>query len=130
MSNELERKESANVETANLNSALSAEGRVLTPQASCPFCDEIVSVNARKCKHCGETLDVAMRKAEEAMRHSDRQPNVFMNAGGGAAAAAVGGRQLRPFKHFMHIILSVVTAGIWIPVWLLMYIFRNRSVYE
>jgi len=99
------------------------------------MCDEPVSVNARKCKHCGETLDVALRKAEEAMRHAERQPNVFMNAGGGGAAASSssssgsGGQQLRPFNHFLHIVLSVITAGIWVPVWILLYIFRNRSVY-
>jgi TM2 domain-containing membrane protein YozV len=24
---------------------------------NCPFCDEVIRVNARKCKHCGEFLD-------------------------------------------------------------------------
>ena len=67
-----------------------------------------------------------MRKAEEAMRASQSTPQVFMNAGGGA----VGGTgQLRPFGHLLHIVLTVVTFGVWFPVWILVYIFRNRSVY-
>jgi hypothetical protein len=63
----------------------------------CPYCSERVFATAKKCKHCGETLDVALRAAEEAKKSSSsQQPMVFMNAGGGgggssAAASAVGG---------------------------------------
>jgi hypothetical protein len=67
----------------------------------CPFCAEPVKKTAKKCKHCGETIDVALRVAEDARRAANNrsQPNVYMNAGGGAsssssssssAAAAVG----------------------------------------
>ncbi len=54
----------------------------------CPFCAEDISAAAKKCKHCGETLDVTMRVAEEARRGQSNRPNVYMNAGGGAASAA------------------------------------------
>lgn len=69
-----------------------------------------------------------MRKAEEALRASERSANVYMNAGGGAVASG-GFQQLRPFNHLLHIILSVFTLGWWIPVYVLLYIFRNKSVY-
>jgi hypothetical protein len=42
----------------------------------CPFCAEVINVEARKCKHCGETLDPAMRAAEEARRASQRREPV------------------------------------------------------
>lgn len=63
----------------------------------CPYCSEMVFASAKKCRHCGEILDVALRAAEEAKKSSSsQQPMVFMNAGGGgggssAAASAVGG---------------------------------------
>ena len=50
-------------------------------RANCPICDEEISARAKKCKHCGETLDVSMRIAEEAHRAaSSRSNNVYMNA--------------------------------------------------
>jgi hypothetical protein len=39
---------------------------------SCPFCGEEVRVGAKKCKSCGETLDVALRAGEEAKREARR----------------------------------------------------------
>jgi len=65
----------------------------------CPYCSETVFASAKKCRHCGEILDVALRAAEEAKKasSSQQQPMVFMNAGGGgggssaAASAANGG---------------------------------------
>jgi hypothetical protein len=38
---------------------------------SCDFCGESILATARKCKHCGETLDPAMRAAGEAMRMAE-----------------------------------------------------------
>jgi TM2 domain-containing membrane protein YozV len=58
-------------------------------QHNCPFCDEVISVRAKKCKHCGETLDVALRQAQEAMRASDRSGNVYMNAAASSTTATV-----------------------------------------
>jgi len=61
-------------------------------------------------------------------------PSVFMNSGGAAAAAAASSSgnsdtQLRPFGHIKHILLSIVTLGWWAPVWLLLYLFRNKQYY-
>lgn len=57
---------------------------------TCPFCAEQVSSAAKKCKHCGETIDVALRAAEEARRAAERSSSgqqVFMNAASSATAA-------------------------------------------
>lgn len=113
----------ADMAPANLST-----GESITAQTECPFCAEMISARARKCRHCGETVDVAMRKAEEAMRASERSSHVYMNAGGGAVTSG-GMQQLRPFNHLLHIILSVITLGWWIPVYVLLYVVRNKSVY-
>jgi hypothetical protein len=60
-----------------------------TATTTCPFCAEPIAAAAKKCKHCGETLDVALRAAEEAKRSHSQAPMVFMNAGGGSSSAAV-----------------------------------------
>lgn len=62
-------------------------GSSVTPaQMNCQFCDELISSRAKKCRHCGETLDVSLRKAEEAIRASERNGNVYMNAAVSAPA--------------------------------------------
>lgn len=104
----------------------------------CPFCAESINYKAKKCKHCGETLDVALRAAEEAKRQANT-PNVFMNAGGGGASSAsaassvCGGQsvhQLKNFPHVLHLLATLLSCGLWFPMWLLHYLFRNRNYYR
>jgi hypothetical protein len=54
----------------------------------CPFCAESVLFEAKKCKHCGETIDIALRVAEEAKRNASVSPTVFMNTGGGPSSSS------------------------------------------
>ena len=97
----------------------------------CPFCDEQISVNAKKCKHCGETVDHTLRMAEDANSASSQHPNVFMNAGGGGGGASPGyGAAARGnFPHWIHLVITLVTWGVWLPGWILMYIFRDKNRY-
>lgn len=94
---------------------------------TCPFCSEEVHINAKKCKHCGETIDVALRAAEEAKRSSERASpaNVYMNAANGGNSTP----QLRPYPWVAHLLLTLCTGLLWLPIWILAYFFRNRNVY-
>ncbi|TPM21725.1 hypothetical protein [Mesorhizobium sp. B2-3-5] len=94
----------------------------------CPYCAEPINAKSKKCKHCGEILDPQMREIE-LLKSQRNSPQVFMNAGGGAAAAASGIATLRRFPHWFHILLSIITSGLWAPVYLLMYLFRNKRYY-
>ncbi|MDM8556143.1 NINE protein [Desulfococcaceae bacterium HSG7] len=60
----------------------------------CPFCSEEVLSSAKKCKHCGELLDFALRTAEQALKSVDKQSTtVFMNSATSAAATNVTGNE-------------------------------------
>ena len=66
----------------------------VTATVECPFCAEPIVAHAKKCKHCGETVDVTLRRAEEALRASERNGgNVYMNA-----AVSTGSDHRGPFK--------------------------------
>jgi len=56
--------------------------------AQCPFCAELVSLQARKCKHCGELLDPVLRAAEENRRLAATPQIVNIVHGGNASASA------------------------------------------
>jgi ribosomal protein L40E len=90
---------------------------------ACSFCDEQISVNAKKCRYCGETVDLTLRMAEEAKSAAAQNPNVFMNAGGGGFAARGN------FPHGVHLLGTIFTFGIWAPFWLLFYILRDKNRY-
>lgn len=93
----------------------------------CPYCSESINAKAKKCRHCGEILDPQMRELE-LLKSQKTAPNVFMNAGGGAAAAG-SPYGLRRFRHFLHIVLCILTGGLWLPVYLILFIFRNKRYY-
>lgn len=98
----------------------------------CPFCAERILARAKKCRFCGETIDVALRKAEEALRAGERSGgNVYMNAAAAAAAPVVSGDALvRPVKsRVTAIILALLLGGIGAhkfylgrPVWGIIYL--------
>ncbi len=47
---------------------LAASTPLAADSKPCPFCREWIKADARKCRHCGETLDPVLRAAEEASR--------------------------------------------------------------
>lgn len=100
-----------------------------TPTIDCPYCSEPINPKSKKCKHCGEILDPQMREIELLKRQQGAQ--VFMNAGGGAGASSASGASdaLRRFPHWLHILLTLLSGLLWLPVYILMYAFRNRRYY-
>ena len=58
----------------------------------CPICDEDISARARKCRHCGETLDPALRQ-REMMQQGGAVPytRTKSRVGAGVLAILLGG---------------------------------------
>jgi hypothetical protein len=89
----------------------------------CPFCASAIPAAAKKCRYCGETIDVALRAAEEAKREARRasrasggnQQQVVIHHGG-------DGYRYKPFPHTMHLVITLFTCGCWLPVWLIHWI--------
>jgi hypothetical protein len=127
---------------------VSAHDSAVAEQKPCPFCAEPVRAEAKKCKHCGETLDPAMRAAEEAERGRQRRREEDEDDGrdsrrrrrsrrddddddyrGGRSSAAAASASTtvhvhtnRPFNHAIHLILTICTCGFWFPIWVIAYI--------
>lgn len=99
-----------------------AESRQQIQLRDCAFCGEEVLAHARKCKHCGETLDVALRAAEEARRdarESRRSRPVSVRQ-----STQVNVHVKAPFNHGLHLVLDLLTCGLWLPIHFLAWILR------
>jgi hypothetical protein len=104
---------------------------------NCRYCDEKVSANAKKCKHCGEILDPQMRELEFLKKQRNQQ--VFMNGGGSSSSSSASSASLVAslreaqkvdYPWGWHLILSVFTWGLWIPIWILLYVLRDKTKYH
>ncbi len=89
----------------------------------CGFCAATIPETALKCQYCGETLDPALRAAEEAKRAVE----LAQSSAGGASPLSVSTvvtpttviQQKKGFPHLLHLILTILTCGIWLPIWII-----------
>jgi predicted RNA-binding Zn-ribbon protein involved in translation (DUF1610 family) len=88
----------------------------------CPFCGEEVRARAKKCKHCGEVLDVALRAAEEARREVQRESRSRRGDVQVRQQTYIDVRGRDSFNHGIHIFLDLVSCGFWIPIHLLWWV--------
>ena len=98
-------------------------------QVKCPYCDELISPIAKKCKHCGEILDAQMREIESLKRENANRDksNIIVSNNNNNNPSSSGTKR---FPHIAHLIMTILTGGVWVVVWLLHYIFRNKENYS
>lgn len=65
----------------------------MTEEVDCPYCAEKINGKAKKCKHCGEILDVTMRELEFLKL---QKKDVFINnsASSSTSASAASSNQM------------------------------------
>jgi hypothetical protein len=91
----------------------------------CPFCASTIHVRAKICRDCGETVDVALRAAEEAKREA-KAARRRGDDGPGQPVVVYHGEPRR-FPHALHLILTILTVGLWLPIWIIHYVIWELS---
>jgi len=94
-------------------------------QKECPYCGELILARAKKCKHCGEILEPVLRAAEEAKRAAERPQSAGGAAASSSASATVVVQSERRFPHGVHLVLTLLTCGFWLPIWLIHYLLHR-----
>lgn len=93
-------------------------------QINCPYCAERILAKAKKCKHCGEVLDHQMREIEILKQ----QKNLIVNNNNNNNSSNAVGKIDYPWG--WHLILTILTGGMWLFVWLILYLSRNKNIYN
>ena len=97
---------------------------------NCIYCHELISSKAKKCKHCGEIVDQQMRDIERLMKEKNNQNIIVSNNNNNNNNLPLSIPSKKRFPHIAHAIMSFLTGGIWIFVWIIHYIFRDKNSYS
>lgn len=82
----------------------------------CPDCDKDVSSNAPSCPNCGAPIaDNSESSHKKGYRpYSDREVAVLLS-------------KKKRTSHLLHLVLSILTVGLWIIIWLIVALSNNME---
>ncbi len=105
-----------------------ADAMQVLDEMECPYCAEKIKAKAKKCKHCNEIIDAQMRDID--VLKSQNKDVIVNNANAASSAITASDSGKKPFNHGGHMLVTVLTCGFWLPVYILVYLFRNKSYYH
>lgn len=98
----------------------------------CPWCVEPIVKGSPKCKHCGEVL--SSRVCTLLGVHRALQTNALCNEyspqNDTMHNPINNGDPRRKFPHAIHLVITLLSVGTWIPIWLAHYSLRDRAYYH
>lgn len=80
---------------------------------NCHECEREISDSAAACPGCGAPVQTSAPKKGDIVPYTDQEVLVMLS-------------KKKKTSHVLHLLLSIVTAGIWLFVWLIV-IASNRS---
>jgi hypothetical protein len=92
---------------------------------TCPFCGEAILIEAVKCKHCGELLDPALRAAAAVQRREYEplppHPPSYYAPPQQVIQQRIVVKTGRGYHvpHLLHLLLTLLTFGLWLPIWII-----------
>lgn len=83
---------------------------------ACPDCGREVSGRAPACPHCGAPIADASpeRKKGDRVPYTDHEVAVLLS-------------QKKRTSHVLHLLLSLLTAGVWVIVWILVAVSNSSE---
>jgi len=82
----------------------------------------------QQCPFCGSEIPSVAKAADEARRAANEAKRYSRRGGGGNQQQVVihegyrGPRYVKSFPHVLHLVLTLLTCGIWLPVWIVHYV--------
>lgn len=96
---------------------------------NCTYCHELISMRAKKCKHCNEIVDAQMRDIEMLKQQQLRNnSNIIVNNNNNLSSNMSNSK--KRFPHIAHFIMTCLTGGLWAFVWVIHYITRDKDTYK
>jgi uncharacterized membrane protein YvbJ len=80
----------------------------------CHECEREISDSAANCPGCGAPIRAKLHKKGDRLPYTDQEVAVMLS-------------KKKKTSHILHLLLSIITAGIWIIIWIIVAISNSTE---